>query len=129
MEAYLEFSEGKSAKFWSIEQRKSKTTVRYGKIGSQGSTQVKDHGTVAKAEKFAKAQVAAKKKKGYAEKGAPAGHNEAAAPDIGFAPDPRVRKVFDEADKDGSGALSVGELQAFFVEAVCLRPHLLPHGQ
>jgi predicted DNA-binding WGR domain protein len=64
---YLTFEEGNSSKFWKITTEDSKTTVKYGKIGSDGVTTVKEHANAAKAKAFADKEVAGKKKKGYVE--------------------------------------------------------------
>jgi uncharacterized protein (TIGR02996 family) len=72
----FEFSEGTSNKFWRIEVSGNRTTVTYGKIGTAGQTQVKDHADAAAAQKEHDKLVAEKLKKGYKET-TPAG---AAAP-------------------------------------------------
>jgi len=108
MDVYCEFVEGNSSKFWAVKQDGEKTTVRYGKIGKSGSTQVKSHGTAAKAEKFATKQLAVKVKKGYVEKDGPDGHNDAPA---GFTVDPELKAAFEQGDTDKSGKLSVKELR------------------
>lgn len=63
----LTFTEGKSSKFWQITAEDSKTTVQYGKIGTDGVSTVKEHANADKAKTFADKEVAAKKKKGYVE--------------------------------------------------------------
>ena len=50
---YLECTEGSSCKFWSCTITGSSTKVEYGKIGAQGQSQVKNHGTPDAAKKFA----------------------------------------------------------------------------
>src|SRR6476660_6099178 len=54
----FESSEGASNKFWRIELVGSRTTVTFGKIGTAGQTQIKDHADDAAAQKL---------KKGYKE--------------------------------------------------------------
>lgn len=63
----LTFTDGKSNKFWQITTVESKTTVNYGKIGSDGVSTVKEHANADKAKNFAEKEVAGKKKKGYVE--------------------------------------------------------------
>jgi predicted DNA-binding WGR domain protein len=65
MTTRLEFVEGNSAKFWQIVISGSSTTVSYGKIGTSGQQQEKDHGSAAAAAKFAAKMIAEKEKKGY----------------------------------------------------------------
>jgi predicted DNA-binding WGR domain protein len=61
----LEFVEGNSSKFWQLVLSGSSTTVSYGKIGTNGQSQEKDHGSAAAAAKFAAKMIAEKEKKGY----------------------------------------------------------------
>lgn len=65
---YLELSEGDagSHKFYEVIVDGSTLTIRFGRIGDKGQTQVKDMGTPAKAEAEAKKKLAEKTKKGYA---------------------------------------------------------------
>ena len=62
---YLEFRDSKSHKFWRMTLDGSKTVSTYGKIGSNGTSQEKDHGSAEKAEKFAIKKQKEKRKKGY----------------------------------------------------------------
>jgi predicted DNA-binding WGR domain protein len=64
--AQLVFKEGNSNKFWHISLTGSETTVVYGRVGTSGQTQKKNHGTAAKARTFFDKMVAEKTKKGYA---------------------------------------------------------------
>ena len=57
-----------SAKFWEVEVVGSQVTVRFGKIGTNGQTTVKDLGSADAAEVEANKLVASKTKKGYVEK-------------------------------------------------------------
>jgi predicted DNA-binding WGR domain protein len=66
----FELSEGKSNKFWEISLEGSAFTVRYGKIGSAGTTQTKSWPSAAKARAEHDKLVAEKLKKGYVESGA-----------------------------------------------------------
>jgi uncharacterized protein (TIGR02996 family) len=63
----FEFSEGTSNKFWRIEVSGNRTTVTFGKIGTAGQTQIKDHADDAAAQKEHDKLVAEKLKKGYKE--------------------------------------------------------------
>ena len=62
---YFEFAEGSSSKFWEIWRDGSKVKTRYGKIGADGQTTVKDEGDEAKATKLHDKLVGEKTKKGY----------------------------------------------------------------
>jgi uncharacterized protein (TIGR02996 family) len=61
-----EFSEGNSSKFWEITLEGTGYKVRYGKIGANGQTTIKDFGSEAQANKEYDKIVAEKVKKGYA---------------------------------------------------------------
>ncbi|NED57117.1 WGR domain-containing protein, partial [Micromonospora aurantiaca] len=63
----FEFVGGSSAKFWEVGQREATVTVRYGSIGAQGRTQVKELGSPAEAAAHADRLIAEKLRKGYAE--------------------------------------------------------------
>lgn len=63
--SYFEFKDAKSSKFWEIETTGQTVTVRYGKIGTEGQTQVKEFGTAAEAADHAAKITAEKVKKGY----------------------------------------------------------------
>jgi predicted DNA-binding WGR domain protein len=76
---YLEFEEGTSSKFWRARVEGKSLYVNYGKIGSNGQTQVKDLGDPAAAKAEYEKLVRDKRKKGYHEPGAgtgPAGSDE-----------------------------------------------------
>jgi predicted DNA-binding WGR domain protein len=64
----FEFSEGSSNKFWEIELDGSSFTTRYGKIGTDGQTSLKEWDSEEKAQKEYDKLVAEKTKKGYIEK-------------------------------------------------------------
>ncbi|MCX5748221.1 MAG: WGR domain-containing protein [Proteobacteria bacterium] len=66
---HLEFEEGTSSKFWRARVEGKTLYVNYGKIGSNGQTQVKDFPSPAGAEKEFDKLVAEKRKKGYADVG------------------------------------------------------------
>mmetsp|Transcript_30415 Transcript_30415/g.72910 ORF Transcript_30415/g.72910 Transcript_30415/m.72910 type:complete len:553 (-) Transcript_30415:25-1683(-) len=84
----LECNEGGSSKFWQITVNGSTTDITFGKIGTDGQTQTKDHGSPAAAQKFADKQVEGKKKKGYTPAGgrAPKAGAKAAAKAVAKAP-------------------------------------------
>ncbi|WP_174536592.1 WGR and DUF4132 domain-containing protein [Micromonospora chalcea] len=63
----FEFVGGGSAKFWEVGQSDATVTVRYGSIGAQGRTQVKELGSPAEAAAHADRLIAEKLRKGYAE--------------------------------------------------------------
>lgn len=63
----FEFSEGKSNKFWTISVQGADVTVQFGRIGSQGQTNVKSFPDNAAAEKHATKLIAEKTGKGYVE--------------------------------------------------------------
>jgi predicted DNA-binding WGR domain protein len=63
----LEFSEGRSSKFWEVIQGGCSITVRYGRIGTQGQMQTKTFDTAERAEREAEKLAAEKLRKGYQE--------------------------------------------------------------
>ncbi|MFD6634996.1 DUF4132 domain-containing protein [Micromonospora chalcea] len=63
----FEFVGSGSAKFWEVGQSDATVTVRYGSIGAQGRTQVKELGSPAEAAAHADRLIAEKLRKGYAE--------------------------------------------------------------
>lgn len=65
---YFEFVEGSSSKFWEIELDGTSFTTRYGKIGTDGQTSLKEWDSEAKAQKEYDKLVTEKVKKGYVEK-------------------------------------------------------------
>ncbi|RBI95649.1 hypothetical protein DRA43_31310, partial [Micromonospora provocatoris] len=117
----FEFVGGGSAKFWEVGRSDTTVTVRYGSIGAQGRTQVKELGSPAEAAAHADRLIAEKLRKGYAETtvapstghiGAPAAaprDPEAAGVDPSVA-DPSVAdpSVADPSVADPVGAGSVG---------------------
>jgi DNA ligase-1 len=64
---HFEFVEGKSSKFWEISVQGCDVTVRFGRIGSQGTTQLKTFADAAAAAKHAQKLIAEKTEKGYVE--------------------------------------------------------------
>jgi predicted DNA-binding WGR domain protein len=65
----FEFVEGSSSKFWEVWRTGSEVRTRYGRIGADGQTTVKDEGTDAAAEKLYNKLIGEKTKKGYEEVG------------------------------------------------------------
>ena len=64
---YFEYRDAKSAKFWEVSVTGKKVTIRYGKIGTDGQTSLKELSTPAAAKAHAEKQAAGKVKKGYTE--------------------------------------------------------------
>jgi predicted DNA-binding WGR domain protein len=64
---YFEYKDAKSAKFWEVSVTGKKITIRYGKIGTEGQTSLKELSTPAAAKAHAEKQAAGKVKKGYTE--------------------------------------------------------------
>ena len=68
MKRYFEFVEGSSSKFWEISVSDKTVTVRYGRIGTDGQTNVKVLADAAAATKHTDKLIAEKTGKGYIEK-------------------------------------------------------------
>ena len=64
---YFEFKDAHSNKFWEVSVAASTVTVRYGKIGTNGQTSVKELDSPEQAQEHATKQAAGKLKKGYQE--------------------------------------------------------------
>ena len=64
---YFEYKDAKSAKFWEVSVTGKKVKIRYGKIGTEGQTSLKELSTPAEAKAHAEKQAAGKVKKGYTE--------------------------------------------------------------
>jgi predicted DNA-binding WGR domain protein len=62
---YFEFG---TQKFWEITHTELQVSVRFGKLGVQGQTTVKDFESADEATKYAEKVIAEKTKKGYEEK-------------------------------------------------------------
>ncbi len=75
-----EFIGGKSAKFWAAGRDGTAVTSRYGRIGTDGQTAVKEFDSVAAAESYLLRVIAEKETKGYAETGTPAPAEENSLP-------------------------------------------------
>lgn len=92
---HLEFEEGTSSKFWRARVENKTLYVNYGKIGSNGQTQVKELADPAAAKKEYDKLVAEKRKKGYVDSGS-GGAPAAAEPD-----DDDAEGAEDEGDDEG----------------------------
>ncbi len=64
---YFEFKDAHSNKFWEVSVAGSTVTARYGKIGTNGQTSVKELDSPEQAQEHATKQAAGKLKKGYQE--------------------------------------------------------------
>jgi predicted DNA-binding WGR domain protein len=67
MKRYFEFIGGTSAKFWEIGASGNAVTVRFGRIGTEGQSQVKTLPDAEATVKHAEKLIAAKTAKGYLE--------------------------------------------------------------
>src|SRR5436853_7928135 len=77
---YFELVEGTSSKFWEIRGEGNVVYTRYGRIGSDGQTTMKDQGSAEGAQKLYDKLIKEKIGKGYEEKGGAASSTAAAAP-------------------------------------------------
>jgi len=73
---HLEFAEGSSSKFWRARVEGKTLYVNYGKIGSNGQTQVKEFSDPAAAKAEYDKLVREKRKKGYQDAGAGGGEGD-----------------------------------------------------
>jgi predicted DNA-binding WGR domain protein len=73
---HLEFEEGTSSKFWRARVEGKTLYVNYGKIGSNGQTQVKDFANGDGAQKEYDKLVREKRKKGYVDSGGGSGDED-----------------------------------------------------
>ncbi|MBQ1062845.1 DUF4132 domain-containing protein [Micromonospora sp. C41] len=99
----FEFVGGGSAKFWEVGQRDATVTVRYGSLGAQGRTQVKELGSPAEAAAHADRLIAEKLRKGYAEATAAPSAGHTGAPAVGPA-GPSHEPEATVADPAGAGS-------------------------
>ena len=65
--SYFEYKDAKSSKFWEVSVSGKKVNIRYGKIGTDGQTSLKELSTPAEAKAHAEKQAAGKVKKGHKE--------------------------------------------------------------
>lgn len=91
-EVSLQLVDGSSKKFWRARVEGGTLYVNYGRIGTNGQTQVKELGSEAKARKELDKVSGSKRKKGYADTGdaAPAA---AAAPALSVVPTEELDKA------------------------------------
>ncbi|MCA9710804.1 MAG: WGR domain-containing protein, partial [Myxococcales bacterium] len=68
----FELQDAKSSKFWEVDQRGAQVVTRWGRLGTDGQTRLKDLGTEAKAAAEIDKQIRGKTSKGYQEVGATA---------------------------------------------------------
>ena len=101
----FEFTGGGSAKFWHVGRAGTQVTVRYGRLGTNGQTQVKDLASDADAIAHVDKLVAEKVKKGYAERGAA----PAASAPAAVAPEPSAEVEAPEAGETTTPVASVDE--------------------
>lgn len=66
---HFEFVEGQSSKFWEISVDGSEVTVRYGRIGTAGTSKVKTFADAETAQRDADKLISEKTGKGYVETG------------------------------------------------------------
>lgn len=67
MKRVFVFQDFKSQKFWSVEVQGTDVVVNYGKLGTEGQTQIKNFASEEEAVKAADKLIAEKTKKGYVE--------------------------------------------------------------
>lgn len=65
MKQYFELKNEKSSKFWEIVQEGTSVTTRYGKIGSDGTSSIKEYDSVEKVEQEIRKLINSKVSKGY----------------------------------------------------------------
>lgn len=103
---YFEFVEGTSSKFWEIWSEGNEVFTRYGRIGTDGQTTVKDQGSSDGAKKLYDKLVKEKTGKGYEEKAGAAGGDEEEDEEEQEDEEP-TQKVAPKAAKGGaSGTLA-----------------------
>lgn len=77
-----EYAEGSSSKFWEAEADGVTVTVRYGRCGTEGRTQVKECASEVEAAEYLRKAVTAKERKGYREVGSAGGGAPAAVGEV-----------------------------------------------
>ncbi|MBZ3902009.1 WGR and DUF4132 domain-containing protein [Streptomyces griseiscabiei] len=85
-----EYAEGTSSKFWEAEADGSAVTVRYGRCGTDGRTQVKECASPQEAAEYLRKTAAAKERKGYREVGGTGDGVGDGPRDCGTVPDAAV---------------------------------------
>jgi uncharacterized protein (TIGR02996 family) len=97
---HFEFRDGQSAKFWGIDLQGKRFTIRFGKIGTAGQTQVKEFADEQRAKKEHDKLVAEKTKKGYVEVGGAPAPAPVAAPARPSALDELLAAIRAEPEDD-----------------------------
>lgn len=64
---YFEYKDEKSHKFWEVDVSVNQATIRFGKVGTDGQTSIKELGSPEEAEAHAEKKATGKIKKGYKE--------------------------------------------------------------
>jgi uncharacterized protein (TIGR02996 family) len=95
-----ELSDGSSNKFWEIEQAGKSVTVKFGKIGAAGQTQIKKLKNEAEAKAQVAKLVAEKTKKGYQLAGGKAKPAKAKGPAAVVAREPKLEAAIAAAPDD-----------------------------
>jgi predicted DNA-binding WGR domain protein len=106
---HLEFEEGTSSKFWRARVEGKTLYVNYGKIGSNGQTQVKDFADPAAAKAEYDKLVRDKRKKGYQDPAGGAASAKGADDDARDDADDADAADSDDADSDDSDAGDDGD--------------------
>jgi predicted DNA-binding WGR domain protein len=113
-----EYAEGNSSKFWEAATEGATVTVRYGRCGTEGRTQVKECASAEEAAEYLRKTSAAKERKGYQEVAA------AVAVDGGDPPGPGADPAVEGDDTPAAEAPVVDE-DTFVLPAAWHR-HLHP---
>jgi predicted DNA-binding WGR domain protein len=111
-QVHLEFEEGTSSKFWRARVDGPKLYVNYGKIGTNGQTQVKDLGSPESAQKEIDKLEREKRKKGYQDAGSGGGREEAEEGD-----DEEEEDDDDEAEKPAPKKKAAGQSKRLLLDA------------
>ncbi len=98
-----EFNDGKSSKFWQIEQSGAELHIGWGKIGTAGQNQVKCFDDEAKATAARDKLIAEKTKKGYVAEGDEASKSESAEQPVPTQAKAQVQSQSAEATADKLG--------------------------
>ena len=96
----LVYTDDKSNKFWRGRTEGSTMYVNFGRVGTNGQTQVKEFGSDAEADAQLEKQAAGKRKKGYADDGsAPSAAPAAQAPALPSEPD-TIKMVLEQGGRN-----------------------------
>ncbi|BED21809.1 hypothetical protein VEE46_15770 [Escherichia coli] len=94
MKSYI-YQDEKSHKFWAVEQQGNELHISWGKVGTQGQSQVKNFADVAAAEKAKLKLIAEKTKKGYVENASANVHIPPitkATPEVESSPESKIQR-------------------------------------